>query len=53
MASRISYLAALAVWIGALWWWLGFAGSEKAPPVAVPTTQVDWADLFAANLLSD
>jgi len=53
MASRISYLVALAAWIGALWWWLGFAGSEKAPPVAVPSTQVNWADFFAANILPE
>jgi len=53
MASRISYLVALAVWIAGLWWWLGIAGSEKAPPVAVPTTQVDWADFFAANILPE
>jgi murein DD-endopeptidase MepM/ murein hydrolase activator NlpD len=51
MASRISYLVALAVWIAGLWWWLGFAGGEQAPPVAVPTTQVDWAEFFAANIL--
>jgi murein DD-endopeptidase MepM/ murein hydrolase activator NlpD len=51
MASRISYLVALAVWMAALWWWLDFAVKQKAPPVAVPTTQVDWADFFAANIL--
>jgi len=51
MASRISYLAILAAWIAALWWGLDFAARQKAPPVAVPTTQLDWAEFFAANIL--
>ena len=51
MASRISYLVVLAVWIAALWWGLDFAARKQAPPVAVPTTQVPWADFFAANIL--
>ena len=51
MASRISYLVLLAAWIGALWWGLDYAGRAKASPVAVPTTQVDWAEFFAANIL--
>ena len=51
MASRISYLVVLAVWIAALWWGLDFAGRQKAPPVAVPTTQVAWPQFFAANIL--
>jgi len=51
MASRISYLVILAAWIAALWWGLDFAGRQKSPPVAVPTTQIDWAEFFAANIL--
>jgi len=51
MASRISYLVILAVWIAALWWGLDFAGRQKSPPVAVPTTQLDWPEFFAANIL--
>ena len=51
MASRISYLVLLAAWIGALWYGLDFAGRAKAPLTAVPTTQVDWAEFFAANIL--
>jgi len=51
MASRISYLVVLVAWIAALWWGLDFAGQKKAPPVAVPTAQVDWAEFFAANIL--
>jgi murein DD-endopeptidase MepM/ murein hydrolase activator NlpD len=51
MASRVSYLVVLAVWIAALWWGLDFAGRQKAPPVAVPTTDVDWPEFFAANIL--
>jgi murein DD-endopeptidase MepM/ murein hydrolase activator NlpD len=52
MASRISYLVVLAAWIAALWWGLDFAARQKAPPVAVPTTQLDWPEFFAANILS-
>jgi murein DD-endopeptidase MepM/ murein hydrolase activator NlpD len=51
MAFRISYLVILAAWIAALWWGLDFAGREKSPPVAVPTSQLDWAEFFAANIL--
>ncbi len=51
MVSRITYLIALAVWIAALWWGLDFAARQKAPPVAVPTTQLDWPEFFAANIL--
>ena len=51
MASRISYLVVLAAWIAALWWGLDFAARQKAPPVAIPTAQVDWAEFFAANIL--
>ena len=51
MASRLSYLAVLAVWIAALWLGLDYAAQKKAPPVAVPTTQVDWAQFFAANIM--
>jgi murein DD-endopeptidase MepM/ murein hydrolase activator NlpD len=51
MASRISYLVILAAWIAALWWGLDFAGRQKAPPVAVPTKDVDWPEFFAANIL--
>jgi len=51
MASRISYLVILAAWIAALWWGLDFAARQKAPPVAVPTAQVDWAQFFASNIL--
>ena len=51
MASRISYLVILVAWIGALWWGLDFAGRQQAPPVAVPTSQIDWAEFFAANIL--
>jgi murein DD-endopeptidase MepM/ murein hydrolase activator NlpD len=51
MASRISYLVILAAWIAALWWGLDFAGRQKAPPVAVPTKDLDWPEFFAANIL--
>jgi murein DD-endopeptidase MepM/ murein hydrolase activator NlpD len=51
MASRISYLVVLAVWIAALWFGLDFAGRQKAAPAAVPTTEVDWPSFFAANIL--
>src|SRR5271170_7533922 len=51
MPSRISYLVILAAWIAALWWGLDFAGRQNAPPVAVPATQLDWPDFFAANIL--
>ena len=51
MASRVAYLAALALWAALLWMGLDFAARQKAPPIAVPTTQVDWPDFFAANIL--
>jgi murein DD-endopeptidase MepM/ murein hydrolase activator NlpD len=51
MAARISYLVVLVVWVGALWFGLDFAAREKAPPVAVPTAQVDWPTFFATNIL--
>ena len=51
MASRISYLVVLVAWIAALWWGLDFASRAKAPPVAIPTTQIDWAEFFAENIL--
>ena len=51
MASRLSYLAALAVWVVALWLGLDFAAKPKQAPNAVPTTQVDWVAFFAANIL--
>ena len=51
MPSRISYLVILAAWIAALWWGLDFAGRQNAPPVAVPATQLDWPEFFAANIL--
>jgi murein DD-endopeptidase MepM/ murein hydrolase activator NlpD len=51
MASRISYLVILAAWIAALWWGLDFAGRQKSPSAAVPATQLDWAEFFAANIL--
>src|SRR5277367_2265797 len=51
MASRIAYLFVLAAWIAALWYGLDFASQQKKPAVAVPTTQVDWPEFFAANIL--
>lgn len=51
MASRFIYIALLAAWIGALWLGLDYAGKPKPPPVAVPTTQLAWADFFKANIL--
>jgi murein DD-endopeptidase MepM/ murein hydrolase activator NlpD len=51
MASRVSYLAVLAVWIAALWFGLDWAGRPKLPPAAVPTRQIEWKDFFAANIL--
>jgi murein DD-endopeptidase MepM/ murein hydrolase activator NlpD len=51
MASRISHLVILAAWVAALWWSLDFAGRQKAPPVAASTTQLDWPEFFAANIL--
>jgi murein DD-endopeptidase MepM/ murein hydrolase activator NlpD len=51
MASRVSYLVVLVAWMAALWWGLDYAASKKAPPLAVPTTDVDWPTFFAANIL--
>jgi murein DD-endopeptidase MepM/ murein hydrolase activator NlpD len=51
MASRISYLVILAAWIALLWWGLDFAGRQKSSIVAAPTTQLDWPEFFAANIL--
>jgi murein DD-endopeptidase MepM/ murein hydrolase activator NlpD len=51
MASRLTYLVVLAVWIAALWFGLDYAGKPKAAPVAVPTTHVDWPEFFAAHIL--
>jgi murein DD-endopeptidase MepM/ murein hydrolase activator NlpD len=51
MASRVAYLVVLVVWIAALWLGLDYATHKKAPPVATPTTQVDWAKFFEANIL--
>src|SRR5471032_3063131 len=51
MASRITYVVVLAVWIAALWWGLDYAARQKATPVAIPTTPVDWPAFFVANIL--
>ena len=51
MGSRILSLAVLILWIGALWLGLDYAGRSRQPPSALPTTQVDWATFFAANIL--
>ena len=51
MASRIGYLAALVVWMAALWAFLEFAGKARQPKAAVPTATVDWVQFFAANIL--
>jgi murein DD-endopeptidase MepM/ murein hydrolase activator NlpD len=51
MTSRVSYLVLLVAWIAALWWGLDSAARWKAAPVAVPTTQQDWPEFFAANIL--
>jgi len=51
MASRITYLVILAAWMAALWWGLDFAGRPNSSSVAVPTTQLDWPEFFAANIL--
>jgi murein DD-endopeptidase MepM/ murein hydrolase activator NlpD len=51
MASRLSFLAALALWIAALWLGLDYAGRPKQAPAAVPTTDLDWVSFFAANIL--
>lgn len=51
MASRITYLLILVAWVAGLWFGLDFATKEKTPQMAVPTTQIDWADFFVANIL--
>jgi murein DD-endopeptidase MepM/ murein hydrolase activator NlpD len=51
MATRFLYLAILAIWIAALWFGLDFAGQQKQPKAAIPTTQVDWTPFFEANIL--
>jgi murein DD-endopeptidase MepM/ murein hydrolase activator NlpD len=51
MASRFSYLLVLAAWVGVLWAGLDFAARPKPVPTAVPTTELDWAEFFAANIL--
>ena len=51
MASRLTYLAVLAVWIAALWCGLDFAGRARTPPVAPVATQVDWVEFFTVNIL--
>jgi murein DD-endopeptidase MepM/ murein hydrolase activator NlpD len=51
MGSRIAYLVVLAAWIAALWFALDFAAKKREPAKAIPTTQVDWAKFFEANVL--
>jgi murein DD-endopeptidase MepM/ murein hydrolase activator NlpD len=51
MGSRLAYLAALVLWMAALWLGLDFAGKPKQPPTAVRTAQLDWVTFFAANIL--
>jgi len=51
MAARTFYLVILAAWIATLWTGLDFAGRPKAPPTAVPATQVDWTPFFVANIM--
>jgi murein DD-endopeptidase MepM/ murein hydrolase activator NlpD len=51
MRSRIVSLVVLILWVGALWAGLDFAGRPKQAPVAVPTSDLDWATFFAANIL--
>jgi murein DD-endopeptidase MepM/ murein hydrolase activator NlpD len=51
MASRLSYLALLVVWIAVLWFGLDFAAKQKQPPVAIPTADIDWNTFFVANIL--
>jgi len=51
MASRVVYLLILAGWIGIVWAGLDLASREQQPPVEVPTTQIDWPEFFAANIL--
>ena len=51
MASRVSYLLLLGVWIAVIWFGLDFAGRKQQPVAAVPTTSVDWAPFFEKNIL--
>jgi murein DD-endopeptidase MepM/ murein hydrolase activator NlpD len=51
MSSRLPYLAALVLWIAALWLGLDYAAKPRKPAQAVPTTDVDWVTFFAANIL--
>ena len=51
MASRISYLVLLVIWIAALWLGLDFAGKPKEVPVAVPTKHRDWVEFFVEYIL--
>jgi murein DD-endopeptidase MepM/ murein hydrolase activator NlpD len=51
MGPRLSYLAALLLWMAALWLGLDFAAAPRQPPAAVPTAQLDWVAFFAANIL--
>jgi len=51
MASPLSYLALLVVWIAVLWLGLDYAGRTRQPPAAVPATRVPWDEFFAANIL--
>jgi len=51
MASRISYLVLLGIWMAALWFGLDFAARQKSVPAAIPTTQVEWPAFFTANIL--
>ena len=51
MASPFLPLAALILWVAALWIGLDYAGKARQPPTAVPTTQLDWPTFFAANIL--
>jgi murein DD-endopeptidase MepM/ murein hydrolase activator NlpD len=56
MAARFSYLGALgalALWIAALWLGLDYMARPKPPPLAVPTTDLDWVTFFAANILPE
>jgi murein DD-endopeptidase MepM/ murein hydrolase activator NlpD len=51
MASRLSYLAILVLWMTLLWFGLDFAARPKKAPNAIPSTQIDWVTFFAANIL--
>ena len=51
MASRLTYLAVLAVWIAALWLGLDYAGSARKAPVGPTATQIDWVEFFTVNIL--